>query len=224
MQAPPPGITACSLTLSEFLLFSYLKTLETTLYYGKTIYQHLPRFLSMTCRPTSLFKIQRLILRQCCQMIFQKVAQTGVKRRTNALPRRAHFCVLNFAHKIGKNVLKLVFCNMLHLQKHISTPKSEKSWHVTEIFLTVLAPKRKAEYQKVPFSGHFHQGHSKKRKISLWDTILSHNYAYFLYNNLYKKVAPHPRTRVKKALQKAHRRAQRKQGAHGNQKALQCAT
>ena len=63
---------------------------------------------------------------QCCQTIFQKVAQTGVKRRTNALPRRAHFCVFNLAYKIGKNVLKLVFCNMLHLQKHISTPKSEK--------------------------------------------------------------------------------------------------
>ena len=95
---------------------------------------------------------------------------------------------------------------------------------MTEIFLTVLAPKRKVEYQKVPFSGHFSPRTLQKAKNITLRHYLSHNYAYFLYNNLYKKVAPHPRTRVKKALQKAHRRAQRKQGAHDHQKALQCAT
>ena len=78
---------------------------------------------------------------QCCQTIFQKVAQTGVKRRTNALPRRAHFCVFNLAYKIGKNVLKLVFSNMLHLQNTFPRQKLEKltcnsnfSHYFTKIF------------------------------------------------------------------------------------------
>ena len=72
-------------------------------------------------------KVEKYVLSlQCCQIIFQKVAQTGVKRRTTALPRRAHFCVLNFAYEIGKNVPKLAFCNMLHLQNNISTTKKVK--------------------------------------------------------------------------------------------------
>ena len=122
---------------------------------------------------------------QCCQTIFQKVAQTGVKRRTNALPRRAHFCVFNLAYKIGKNVLKLVFSNMLHLQNTFPRQKIGKSPHVTEIFLTISVPKRKDEYQKGPFSEHFSPSILKKAKnISLSFVALSNGFVHVCRSKL----------------------------------------
>ena len=80
---------------------------------------------------------------------------------------------------------------------------------MTEIFLTVLAPKRKVEYQKGPFSEHFSPSTLQKAKNITLRHYLSHNYAYFLHNNLYKKSRA---TRVK-------RRSKRRTGAHNENKA-----
>ena len=85
----------------------------TALFFRKILQLNKICAITSFCKPYS----------QCCQIIFHKVAQAGVKRRPNALQRRAHFCVLNFADKISKNVLKLVFSNILQMKKHISTLK-----------------------------------------------------------------------------------------------------
>ena len=125
------------------------------------------------------------------------------------MKRRANLCVSNFAYKISKSLLYIVFSNVFHIQKHIYKLKTEKMTYDRQFFI-VMESSCKLENQNGTFSGYFPFSTLRKTKISTLRYYLCQIFNYFLQNNLYNKSSATPAHMCEKALQKAHRRAQRK--------------